>query len=178
MEVLVPFDPQDLSHMAILLDVDGTLLDIAPSPSEVHVPNGLALTLALVSERAGGALALVSGRMIAELDDFFAPLQLPAIGGHGAEMRPVADGPVIAGRASSLDAEFKQQLKDIAARHPGVLVEDKGYSLALHYRQVPKHANVTIIRPGTYEYAIGFVSENVPIDMKTVDEIISSINFK
>ena len=138
MEVLVPFDPQDLSHMAILLDVDGTLLDIAPAPSEVQVPNGLPRTLALVSERAGGALALVSGRTIAELDDFFAPLQLPAIGGHGAEMRPVADGPVIAGHGSPLDAEFKQQLKDIAARHPGVLVEDKGYSLALHYRQVPK----------------------------------------
>jgi trehalose 6-phosphate phosphatase len=138
MEPSVPFDPNDLDRLAILLDVDGTLLDIAPTPGEVKVPSGLARTLALVSERAGGALALVSGRMIGELDGFFSPLRLPIIGGHGAEMRPVAGGPILAGRASPLDAGFKRQLKDIAARHPGVLVEDKGYSLALHYRQAAK----------------------------------------
>lgn len=124
--------------MAILLDVDGTLLDIAPTPQDVVVPRDLPQTLARVRDRLGGALALVSGRMISEIDNFFAPLKLAAIGGHGAEMRPVADGPILAGRATSLDAEFKQRLIDIAARHPGVLLEDKGYSLALHYRQVPK----------------------------------------
>jgi trehalose 6-phosphate phosphatase len=145
MELLVPFDPNDLTHLAILLDVDGTLLDIAPTPREVQIPQGLTRTLALVRERAGGALALVSGRMIAELDEFFSPLRLPAIGGHGAEMRPIADGPVIAGRASPLDAEFKQQLKHIAACHPGVLTEDKGYSLALHYRQLSAKAGLALI---------------------------------
>jgi len=134
----VLLDPHNLDRLAILLDVDGTLLDIAPTPGEVVVPNELPETLSRVRDRLEGALALVSGRMIAELDDFFAPLQLVAIGGHGAEMRPVAAGPVITGRASPLDAEFKQRLKDIAACHPGVLVEDKGYSLALHYRKVPK----------------------------------------
>jgi trehalose 6-phosphate phosphatase len=104
----------------------------------VVVPRELPETLSRVRDRLEGALALVSGRMIAELDRFFAPLQLAAIGGHGAEMRPVAAGPIITGRAGSLDVEFKQRLKDIAACHPGVLVEDKGYSLALHYRKVPK----------------------------------------
>jgi len=138
MELLVPFDPQDLNRLAILLDVDGTLLDIAPTPGEVEVPGSLPRTLALVSEQAGGALALVSGRPIAELDAFFSPLRLPSIGGHGAEMRPVANGVLISGRTALLDTEFKQRLKDIAARHPGVLIEDKGYSLALHYRLVPK----------------------------------------
>jgi trehalose 6-phosphate phosphatase len=137
-EVLVLLDSCNLDRLAILLDVDGTLLDIAPTPSEVVVPPELPKTLSRVRDRLEGALALVSGRMIAELDEFFAPLELVAIGGHGAELRPAAGGPVIAGRASPLDAEFKQQLKDIAGRHPGVLVEDKGYSLALHYRQVPK----------------------------------------
>jgi trehalose 6-phosphate phosphatase len=132
------FDPQDFSRLALLLDVDGTLLDIAPTPLEVVVPRDLPETLSRVRDRLEGALALVSGRTIAELDKFFAPLELVAIGGHGAEIRPTAGGPIIAGRATSLDAEFKQQLKDIAARHPGVLVEDKGYSLALHYRKVPK----------------------------------------
>jgi trehalose 6-phosphate phosphatase len=124
--------------MAILLDVDGTLLDIAPTPQEVVVPRDLPQTLARVRDRLDGALALVSGRMISEIDNFFAPLKLAAIGGHGAEMRPVAGGSVLAGRATPLDAEFKQRLIDIATRHPGVLLEDKGYSLALHYRLVPK----------------------------------------
>ena len=138
MEVPVPLDLRDLSRVALLLDVDGTLLDIAPTPQEVVVPRELPETLSRVRDRLDGALALVSGRMISEIDHFFAPLRLAAIGGHGAEMRPTAAGPIIAGRTTSLDAEFKQQLKDIACNHPGVLVEDKGYSLALHYRKVPK----------------------------------------
>ena len=134
----MPLDPCDLNRLAVLLDVDGTLLDIAPTPREVIVPRGLSQTLARVSERLGGALALVSGRPIAELDEFFAPLRLPVVGGHGAEMRPVADGAVASGHAAPLDRMFKQRLKDIAANHPGVLIEDKGYSFALHYRLVPK----------------------------------------
>jgi trehalose 6-phosphate phosphatase len=138
LEVPVPLDPRDLNRLAILLDVDGTLLDIAPTPQAAVVPPGLSDTLARVRDRLDGALALVSGRMISEIDHFFAPLKLAVIGGHGAEMRPIAAGPIVAGRATSLDAEFKQQLKDIAASHPGVLVEDKGYSIAIHYRQVPK----------------------------------------
>jgi trehalose 6-phosphate phosphatase len=134
----LPLDPSDLSRLALLLDIDGTLLDIAPAPNEVVVPPELPRTLARVSERLGGALALVSGRPIKEIDAFFAPLLLPAIGGHGAEMRPVAGGAVIEGHGTVLDAEFKDRLKKIAAAHPGVLVEDKGYSLALHYRLAPK----------------------------------------
>jgi trehalose 6-phosphate phosphatase len=131
-------DPSDLSRLALLLDIDGTLIDIAPTPNEVVMPPELPETLARVSERLDGALALVSGRPIREIDAFFAPLQLPAIGGHGAEMRPVAGGAIIEGHGTVLDAEFKDRLKAIAAGHPGVLIEDKGYSLALHYRLAPK----------------------------------------
>jgi trehalose 6-phosphate phosphatase len=138
LEVLVSLDPHDLSRLAILLDVDGTLLEIAPTPQEVVVPKDLPDILSRVRDRLGGALALVSGRMISEIDNFFAPLTLAAIGGHGAEMRPVAGGSTMAGRATPLDAEFKQRLIEIASKHPGVLLEDKGYSLALHYRRVPK----------------------------------------
>jgi len=134
----VPLEQLDFSRLAILLDVDGTLLDIAPTPLQVQVPSSLPRTLAAVRARVGGALALVSGRPISELDTFFAPLKLPAIGGHGAEMRPVADGDVVGGQAPPLDPAFKQHLKDIAVRYSGVIIEDKGYSLALHYRQVPK----------------------------------------
>jgi trehalose 6-phosphate phosphatase len=137
-KLLVTFDPRDFSRIAILLDIDGTLLDIAPTPREVVVPRGLPQTLARVRDRVGGALALVSGRPIAEIDEFFAPFQFVAVGGHGAEMRPVADGPTLPDRSSPLDPIFRQRLKDIAANHPGVLVEDKGYSIALHYRRVPR----------------------------------------
>ena len=131
-------DLSDLSRFAILLDVDGTLLDIAPTPQEVQVPPALPDTLARVRERVGGALALVSGRRIAELDRFFAPLRLAAVGGHGAELRAVAGGSIVDLRAPPLDPVFKRQLEAIAARHPCVIVEDKGYSIALHYRQVPQ----------------------------------------
>jgi trehalose 6-phosphate phosphatase len=134
----VLLDTKDLNRFAILLDIDGTLLDIAPTPYEVVVPSELPKTLAKVGSRLDGALALVSGRRIEEIDSFFSPFRFPAIGGHGAEMRPIAKGGVVEGRASLLNDEFKQNLKTIAKRHPGVLIEDKGYSLALHYRQAPK----------------------------------------
>ena len=72
---------------AILLDIDGTLLDLAPTPREVWVPPGLAKTLNRLLERTSGALALVSGRSLNDIDLIFAPEQFPAVGGHGAEMR-------------------------------------------------------------------------------------------
>jgi trehalose 6-phosphate phosphatase len=130
--------PTDLHHFAILLDVDGTLLDIAPTPQEVWVPPSLRETLFRMRRQLDGALALVSGRPLADLDHLFAPLQLPAIGGHGAEMRLAADGEAVARRAMPLHPRFRERLKIVAARHRGIIVEDKEYSLALHYRLAPK----------------------------------------
>src|SRR5258707_15232628 len=75
------------ADMALFLDVDGTLLDIAPTPDAVTVPVGLGDVLARLDARLGGAMALVSGREIAVLDALFAPLVLPAAGPHGAEPR-------------------------------------------------------------------------------------------
>src|SRR3979411_579009 len=85
----VPSIPADLSQLAILLDVDGTLLDFAPTPREVFVSHALRETLGRLWERTGGAVAFVSGRPVNELDLIFSPLQLPAIGGHGAELRTI-----------------------------------------------------------------------------------------
>src|SRR5713101_9848229 len=87
---VIPSLPADLDEIAILLDVDGTVLDLAPTPREVFVPHSLRDTLARLWQRTGGALAFVSGRPVSELDLIFAPLQLPAIGGHGAELRTLA----------------------------------------------------------------------------------------
>ncbi len=122
-------------RIAVLLDVDGTLLDIAPTPLEVFVPEGLRTALADVSVRTGGALALVSGRPIGELDMIFAPLRLPAVGGHGAEIRPAADGRTHEQRADPLDRDLKRRLVGLPLLFPGIVIEDKGYSVAVHYRQ-------------------------------------------
>jgi trehalose 6-phosphate phosphatase len=131
-----PF-PDDLKKTAILLDVDGTILDIAPRPRDVFVPLSLRETLARLWERTGGAVAFISGRPISELDLIFSPLQLPAIGGHGAELRIVAGKAAEPPRLPPLDAELKRQFAAIAEVDPGIILEDKGYSLALHCRLAP-----------------------------------------
>src|ERR1700722_19705962 len=80
----------DLAKCAILLDIAGTILDLAPSPQQVWVPTGLRQTLARLDALTGGAVALVSGRPLNDIDLIFSPLELAAIGGHGAEIRPAA----------------------------------------------------------------------------------------
>ena len=140
-----------LSETAVLLDIDGTLLDLAPTPREVWVPPGLAKTLHRLHQRTNGALALVSGRSLNDIDLIFAPDQFPAVGGHGAEMRLEADSEAVAAHAPPMDKELKRRLAAIARLSPGILLEDKGYSLALHYRLAPHaekaiYAAVSLIR--------------------------------
>lgn len=140
-----------LSATAVLLDIDGTLLDLMPTPREVWVPPGLAKTLNRLHRRTGGALALVSGRSLNDIDLIFAPDQFPAVGGHGAEMRIEAEADAVAAHAPPLDRELKRRLAAIAKLSPGILLEDKGYSLALHYRLAPHaekaiYAAVSLIR--------------------------------
>src|ERR1700726_5276907 len=123
-----------LNECAILLDIDGTLLDLAPTPREVWVPPGLATTLNRLLEKTSGALALVSGRSLNDIDLIFAPEQFPAVGAHGAEMRLTTDSEAVATRAPPMDKELKRRLAAIGKLNPGLLLEEKGYSLALHYR--------------------------------------------
>ena len=142
---------QRLGEYAFLLDIDGTLLDLAPTPREVWVPPGLANTLNRLLERTAGALALVSGRSLNDIDLIFAPEQFPAVGGHGAEMRVSIDNEAVATHAPPMDKELKRRLAAIAKLSPGILLEDKGYSLALHYRLAPHaekaiYAAVSLIR--------------------------------
>ena len=134
---------QRLDQYAILLDIDGTLLDLAPTPREVWVPPGLVTTLNRLLEKTSGALALVSGRSLNDIDLIFAPDLFPAVGGHGAEMRLTTDSETVSTRAPAMDKELKRRLAAIAKLSPGILLEDKGYSLALHYRLAP-HAEQAI----------------------------------
>ena len=130
------FAALDLKQTALLLDFDGTLVDIAATPDAVHVPADLCDALARLLEATGGALALVSGRPIADLDRKFSPLKLPIVGGHGAEMR-VRAGDILSAVAP-LPENLRTRLAAGGKLDPGIIVEDKGYSLALHYRKAPQ----------------------------------------
>jgi trehalose 6-phosphate phosphatase len=126
----------DLRKCAILLDIDGTILDLAPSPQQVWVPPALRRTLARLDVLTDGALALVSGRPLHDIDLIFSPLELAAIGGHGAELRTVAGAAPMA-RVAPLSTPLKRELARLTELGRGILAEDKGYSLALHYRLAP-----------------------------------------
>jgi trehalose 6-phosphate phosphatase len=127
--------PSDLpaEHIGLFLDVDGTLLDIAPRPDEVEVSATLVDDLAAAEKALGGALALVSGRPIAELDRLFAPLRLCASGVHGAEMRRSPLGPIDCLATGHLSDDDWRALTRLLAEFPGSYAENKRVSFAVHY---------------------------------------------
>lgn len=130
--------PAIRTDWALFLDVDGTLLDFAETPDKVAVPADLLDILQGVYNRLGGAVALVSGRPIATLDRLFAPLRLPAAGQHGAELRATPLGEIIGTPPPSHLTDVSAVLQRFAATHPGILVEDKNASVAVHYRKAPQ----------------------------------------
>jgi trehalose 6-phosphate phosphatase len=122
---------------AFFLDIDGTLLDIEGHPDDVHIGRRELDLVSGLQRATGGALALISGRPLAGIDVLFHPLKLPSAGQHGAERR---------------DAEGKRHrhkfavdrlhraatpVRAFAARNEGLIFEDKGASVALHYRLAP-----------------------------------------
>lgn len=124
-------------HYALFLDVDGTLLEFADEPDGVIIATTLTGLLTRLQRALGGALALVSGRNLATIDAFFTPQRFTAAGLHGLEMRDTA------GTLSRFEADLEAMatlrsgMRLVADTHPGLIVEDKGGSLALHYRQAP-----------------------------------------
>ena len=130
--------PLPHTRWALFLDVDGTLLELAPTPDAVRVPARVKSLLAGLAEAADGAVALVSGRTIAQLDEWFAPLKLASAGLHGLERRD-SDGKV---HRPPQDARALQRARTfLAARvksHAALLLEDKQMALALHYRRAPE----------------------------------------
>ena len=125
--------------LALFLDVDGTLLDLADRPGEVVTPAGLTDTLTKVERRLDGALALISGRPVVDLDRLFEPLRLRASGVHGAEMRLDPGAPTTAVQAAAeLPVSLRAAVARAVERFPGAFVEDKRFSLAVHYRLAPE----------------------------------------
>ena len=123
---------------ALFLDFDGTLVDIAMTPEAVAVHPRLPTILSACAEAFDGAVAIVSGRPIAAVDALLDPLRLPAAGLHGLELR-MPDGTVVQGaRRSAGLADVRAQFLSLARADTRLIVEDKGSSLALHFRRAPE----------------------------------------
>jgi trehalose 6-phosphate phosphatase len=128
--------PRITPDTALFLDFDGTLVELASQPESVLVPEGLSETLAALSGQLHGALALVSGRGLLDLDGFLAPLRLPAAGEHGAQRRR-ADGELFSASAVDLN-RVVEAAEGLVQAHPGLRLERKSLALSLHYRHAPE----------------------------------------
>lgn len=123
---------------ALFLDFDGTLAELAPTPDAVRTADGLVDSLAALAATLGGALAIVSGRPVEDLDRFLAPLRPALAAEHGAVLRQ-ADGRLLCAQPLDLRAVVRAA-SALAEAHAGVALERKTTSVALHYRAAPRHA--------------------------------------
>ncbi len=123
---------------ALLLDLDGTLLDIAPTPDAVRVPPGLASALLRLRAHLGGALAIVTGRPIDQVDGLLPSVPQAIAGEHGGAIRRVAGGPVIRAMLPDPPVSWVIEAAGLVARYPGALLEQKQRGFVLHYRAVPQ----------------------------------------
>lgn len=132
--------PPPRRDWAYFFDIDGTLVDVADSPAAVRLDRDLRRLIEKLHRASGGAVALISGRPIADIDRLFPGTALPAAGQHGIERRDAAGATQRHAFTAARVAWARQRLAAAAAGKPGLLVEDKGLSLALHYRRVPRLA--------------------------------------
>lgn len=140
---------------AYFLDIDGTLVDFADSPDAVKLSATLPALVDALYESSGGAVALITGRSIEDADRLFAKRQLPIAGQHGHERR-TATGEVTQHHVSprALDPA-RHALRLIVDRHPELLLEDKGLTLALHYRRAPNLASLAHRMMHSAQHALG-----------------------
>lgn len=122
-----------LEGAALFLDADGTLLDIAATPEAATAPPGLAPILLKTHHALGGALAIVSGRRVEEIDRLFAPERLPASGVHGAQIRNKMNGQVEEDKFR-IPLSIADGAAQLAQEFPGVIFEDKHEAVAVHWR--------------------------------------------
>ncbi|MFS2224826.1 trehalose-phosphatase [Pantoea sp. B65] len=124
---------------AFFFDVDGTLAAIKPRPDEVSIPAAVRHNLQAISTLSHGALALISGRPIAQLDALAAPLQVPLAGVHGAERRDARGELHCLTLPAQVVAALDAMLNSSMANWPGTQLETKGMAFALHYRQAMQY---------------------------------------
>lgn len=126
---------------ALFLDYDGTLVGIAATPEAATADDELRDLLAALDRRWTGALALVSGRRVADLDRLLEPVRLTVAGAHGLELRLRDGAEFVVGDAAAVLDRAKAELQALHARNPGTLVEDKRLTVAFHYRGAPAAAD-------------------------------------
>lgn len=138
LDLLYRLNTAGIDRLALFLDVDGTLAPIIDRPEEVEIPADVLDAVRVLHEHGAGALALVSGRSLQDLDRLSAPLSLPLAASHGAQWRN-ASGEVrqVQSDPAVLDT-FAAALEPLLRAHPGLRLERKGMSLALHYRNAPQ----------------------------------------
>jgi trehalose 6-phosphate phosphatase len=148
-----PFRPD----FAFFLDIDGTLLEIAATPKAVHMAKDDCKLVAALYDKAGGALALVSGRSLAMIDELFSPMRLPAAGQHGVERRDARGRVHKPSLSDDLLARAAEPIRAFAQQHAGLVFEHKGYSMALHYRLAPQLASAAhaVVREAARELGDG-----------------------
>lgn len=131
---------------AVFLDVDGTLVPYAATPGAVRVDPELIPRLSKLAAKLGGALALLSGRRLENLDELFAPLSLPAAGLHGLQRRDAAGRPHCAESAAAVLALVRGQLQALVDSHPGLRLEDKIETFAVHFQSAPEQGPLVLAR--------------------------------
>jgi trehalose 6-phosphate phosphatase len=130
--------PELRGRCAFFLDVDGTLLELADHPELIHVDDDLVRLLRALGGAADGALALISGRPIADIDRLLADPGFCVAGQHGAERRDFSGTMHTREVPRAALEEARRRLALVAARHPGLVLEDKGVNFALHFRSAPE----------------------------------------
>jgi trehalose 6-phosphate phosphatase len=123
---------------ALLLDLDGTLLDIAPTPDAVRVPSGLPETLRRLREQLDGALAIITGRPVEQVDALLPGVPYAVAGEHGGAIRFAPSAAVERAALPPLPAGWLSAAAALVAAHPGTLLEEKARGFALHYRLAPE----------------------------------------
>jgi len=140
MPVSMPVSPlPPWRNAALLLDLDGTLLDIAPTPDAVVVADGLPQALRRLRDRLGGALAVVTGRPIEQVDALLPGVPHAVAGEHGGAIRPAPGAQVARAALPAPPAEWVEAAARAVERFPGALLERKQRGFVLHYRAVPQH---------------------------------------
>lgn len=129
---------------AFFFDLDGTLADIQPQPEQVFIPQPVREHLQRLAEQTDGAVALISGRSMTELDRLASPLHLPLAGVHGAERRDINGKTHCVTLAEALKEQLGAQLQAGLVCLNGTRLEAKGMAFALHYRQAPQHEQAVL----------------------------------
>lgn len=136
--------PSDIQKFAFFLDIDGTLADIAMAPQLALVPSETRQALSKIFKRTLGALAIVSGRQLSDIDRMLGMKSLPAAGSHGAQLR-LASGDLQADDSQRSDFdEIAHKLQAQLAQFPAIMIERKPLSIAVHYRADPDQG--TLVR--------------------------------